>query len=37
MKIQAGAKAFTFGEHLSEPERSWLRDTIRKEIERRRG
>lgn len=37
MRIQAGARSFTFGECLSDPERKWLRDTIRKEIERRRG
>lgn len=37
VKIQAGAKSFTFGEYLSDPERNWVRDTIRREIERRRA
>jgi hypothetical protein len=37
VKIQAGAKSFTFGEYLSDPERQWVRDTIRWEIERRRA
>ena len=37
VRIQAGARTFAFGELLSDPERDWLRDTIRREIERCRA
>jgi hypothetical protein len=37
VRIQAGAKALSFGETLSEPERSWLCDTIRREVAILRG
>jgi hypothetical protein len=37
LSIQAGAKSLSFGESLSDPEKKWLRDTIRREVEGLRG
>jgi hypothetical protein len=37
LAIQAGAKSLSFGESLSDPEKKWLRDTIRREVEQLRG